>query len=87
MCPTHTRQHEQQRGSSTARGYGQAHRNLRQHWRPIVEAGTVSCARCHQPITPEQPWDLGHDDHDRTSYTGPEHARCNRATAGRTPGG
>ena len=53
---------------------------LRRGYHP-VEAGDVRCARCGERIEGE-PWDLGHTD-DRTAYTGPEHARCNRAAAAR----
>ncbi len=84
QCIEHRREHERRRGSSTARGYGHTHRALREQWRPKVEAGTVPCARCGRLIGAHEQWDLGHDDHDRSRYTGPEHLRCNRATAGRT---
>jgi hypothetical protein len=73
--------------------WGVAHRKLRERWAPIVATGTVRCARgadCFYAdgrvggfIAPGDPWDLGHDDVDRWAYRGPEHRRCNRATAGR----
>lgn len=67
------------RGSTDQRGYGVAHRKLRAKWRPLVEAGGVTCARCGQPIQPRDAWDLGHiDGSNRTMYQGPEHAHCNR---------
>lgn len=70
-------------GSSGERGYGRAHRKLRAEWATKVEAGEVTCWRCREWIAPDQPWDLGHDDTDRTIYRGPEHQHCNRATHGR----
>jgi hypothetical protein len=65
------------------RGYGWKHQNLRQSWQRVMAERVVLCSRCERPILPGQPWDLGHDDHDRSRYTGPEHRVCNRATAGR----
>lgn len=86
-CPTHRaehqRQRDKQRGSTAERGYGRAHKLQRERWRPLVEAGDASCWRCGNPIDPTQPWDLGHDDNDRTKYKGPEHPLCNRRTSGR----
>lgn len=71
------------RPSTTEAGYGHEHQKLRKRWAPIVAAGRVRCARCDEIIWPGTPWDLGHDDHDRSRYVGPEHRGCNRATAGR----
>jgi hypothetical protein len=68
-------------GNTYERGYGGEHQRLKEHWRPYVEAGLVDCWRCDRPIAPESPWDLGHDDHDRSVYRGPEHMACNRSAA------
>jgi hypothetical protein len=69
------------RGGTAARGYGSVHQRLRARIAPVVARGGVRCARCGELIRPGQPWDLGHDDHDRSRYTGPEHEACNRATS------
>jgi hypothetical protein len=74
---------ERNRPNSAQRGYGYAHQRRRRLWAPRVERGDVQCSRCGELIVPGEPWDLGHDDDDRTVYTGPEHQACNRATAGR----
>lgn len=77
-CDTHAAQHERARGTRQQRGYGSAHDKLRAEWAPKVATGTVPCWRCGQLISSHTPWDLGHDDKDRTRYRGPEHPRCNR---------
>lgn len=70
-------------GSTTARGYGAKHQALRKKWQAIVDRGEAYCWRCGCWLEPGQPFDLGHDDHDRTVYRGPECVPCNRATKGR----
>lgn len=84
-CPAHTRTRDKQRGTRQQRGYDQAHVKLRAEWAAIVARGTTDCARCGHRIEAGEPWDLGHHDTDRSLYAGPEHRRCNRATAGRIP--
>jgi hypothetical protein len=66
--------------TTTQRGYGYQHKKQRAQWKTLVDQGQVNCARCGQLIEPGTPWDLGHDDADRTQYRGPEHRACNRAT-------
>lgn len=66
--------------TTTQRGYGHDHQQLRKQAARLVATGTARCWRCEQLIDPREPWDLGHDDHDRTIYRGPEHQACNRAT-------
>lgn len=71
------------RKTTTQRGYGYRHRQLRKQIEPIVRSGRAICWRCGEPIAADADFDLGHDDLDRTRYRGPEHVACNRATAGR----
>lgn len=63
--------------------YCSHHQAIRAMWLPYVANGKVDCWRCGNKIAPTEPWDLGHDDHDRRRYRGPEHWACNRATSGR----
>lgn len=84
-CPTHAREYEAKRGTSTQRGYDHTHRRQAEGWRARVRAGQlVTCWRCGKPITDPNDLDLGHDDNDRSIIRGPEHARgCSRSAAGR----
>ena len=70
-------------GRTVARGYGAKHKRDRRRWAPKVRAGKVDCARCGKPIVPGTPWDLGHDDDDRSLPAAPEHRSCNRAAPAR----
>ena len=86
-CDQHARAVEQARGTRQARGYGPEHDRLRRRWKPKVDRGEVDCHAkvCVMPIRlilPGERWDLGHTD-DRTAWTGPEHARCNRVAGGK----
>jgi hypothetical protein len=85
-CPGHAAQAEQRRGTRQQRGYTSEHDRLRARWKPKVDACSVHCHAvvCIEParlILPGQAWDLGHTA-DRTAWTGPEHASCNRSAGG-----
>lgn len=87
-CDEHRKATDRARGTRQQRGYDSHHDRTRAHWAPQVATGTIRCWRCHRPITPNDPWHLGHSD-DRTRHNGPEHALCNLSAAGRSshPGG
>lgn len=83
LCVAHAREADKARGTSTERGYGTAHINVRKALAPAVEAGRMTCARCQQPIQPGEQWHLDHDDNNRTKYIGPSHKHCNLSAAGK----
>lgn len=81
-CPTHAREHEQQRGRPSQRGYDHAHTKRRAHYQARLDRGeTFPCAKCQHSVTKHHDWHLGHTD-DRRHHTGPEHAHCNLSEAG-----
>jgi len=63
-------------GRTTLLGYGTAHQKRRALEAKKVEAGVAYCWRCRGWIRPGSAWHLGHVDGDKSSYMGPEHARC-----------
>jgi hypothetical protein len=72
-CPAHQRP----RPTTTQRGYGPAHRRLRDQLIATYQP-TDLCWRCGQPLGPDSSMlDLGHTD-DRLGYMGLEHAACSR---------
>ena len=86
-CPEHAKQHDKQRGTKRERGYDKAFNQERKVWARMVNEGVVNCWRCLQPIPPGTPFDLGHDDADRSIIRGPEHTHCNRSAAGKASHG
>ena len=82
---------KQRTTNTNARGYGWKHQQERDRWKTRIATGTITCWRCiargipHNQalISPAEPWDLGHDDNDRTRYRGPEHRKCNRGEPSR----
>lgn len=68
-------------GRTIANGYGKEHKRLRAEYAARMDNGEIFfCWRCRRVVNPSRPWDLGHDDLDRSVYRGPEHVGCNRAT-------
>ena len=65
--------------------HGPRHARARAEWAErLATAGQMDCTSpwCktpHIPITPADPWDLGHAVN-RQDYAGPQHPPCNRAT-------
>lgn len=77
--------------TSAARGYDRSHQAKRRWWKPKVDRGEVDCHAIlcleeqdgrSRRIEPGSAWDLGHTQ-DRTTWTGPEHMRCNRSEGGK----
>lgn len=58
-------------------------KKLRASWGVAIATSAVSCARCGNRITSDQPWDLGHKTAVRAGGSDddvhPEHRACNRA--------
>lgn len=68
--------------SRAERGYGREHAAKRRWYKTnVVDKGEGYCWRCGVWLDPAEPWDLGHDDNDRSIYRGPECRPCNRGTA------
>ena len=63
-------------GATTRGGWGNAHQRRRAAIAPLVNAGKATCARCNEPIHPDEEWHLDHND-TRDGYLGVSHAYCN----------
>ena len=63
-------------GATTRGGWGNHHQRRRAAIAPLVNAGTATCARCHEPIHAGEEWHLDHNDA-RDGYLGVSHATCN----------
>ena len=61
--------------STSQRGYGHRHQQLRRKVGRLVDEGRAYCTRCGGWIAPGSPWDLDHDDRDRSKYRGCSHPK------------
>lgn len=74
------------KGSTNARGYGKAHRDIRERtWARRVQTGTTRCCLCGELIRPGAPWHLDHTP-DRQGYRGAAHASCNSSDGAKRRG-
>jgi len=65
--------------TTTQRGYGAPHARKLKTAKANYIPGQL-CPRCHQPIWPGQPVDLGHiDGTGKQAYSGLEHRHCKRS--------
>ncbi len=74
------------RPEDRAKYHNPVHRQLRKQLAPFVASGAAVCGGpngCGKPILRGEPWDLGHEPGNPAAYVGPQHARCNRRTAGK----
>jgi len=82
-CPTHEREHEAARGTTTERGYGADHQAERARWQYRLDHyGSLTCVLCGKPIRPADLWHLDHTP-DRVGYRGPAHRYCNTSDGGK----
>ena len=59
----------------------------RQAWGERIATQVVTCPRCEEQVTPDQDWDLGHQEDlalggHPLSVMVPEHRTCNRRAGG-----
>jgi hypothetical protein len=83
LCPVHSRERDRARGTKAERGYGPVFQRTRRMWVQRIALGGVECVRCGKPITSADPFDLDHDDNDRSIIRGPACPSCNRSAGGR----
>ena len=73
--------------TTSQKGYGHQHQQLRAKVKRSVDTGTARCWRCGELIHPLEKWDLGHRDDVVGAkvcgiYAGPEHRHCSAVSGG-----
>jgi hypothetical protein len=80
MCPTHAREYEQGRGSSSARGYDYKFRKESKR----TKRNATHCSQCGMPFTSDNPATGGHSKAVRDGGTTADgiEAQCRRCNYG-----